>query len=200
MLEKNQKLNDPKIRKYLKKKVLHNHLANPDILVLDECGLRHGSAIIDILVISDNLEGFEIKSDVDSLHRLKNQSKIFSDTLDKMTLVVGQKLIEGAMKIIPDWWGVKLVTRETDGNIKFDTIKSSTLNFNVDILSAVKLLWKDEALDILKDVDPNHGVRWKPKKEIYLRLAEVLDEKDFKYRICTKIKSRQNWKFDSQHV
>ena len=49
---------------------------------------------------------FEIKSNENTLRRLPGQIEIYSRTLETVTLVVGNKHLEQALKVIPKWWGV----------------------------------------------------------------------------------------------
>ncbi|WP_332832648.1 hypothetical protein [Escherichia coli] len=44
------------------------------------------------------------------MERLPLQIKHYSSVMDKVTLVVAEKHLEGALKLIPGWWGVKTVS------------------------------------------------------------------------------------------
>ena len=46
---------------------------------------------IDIAVVKGALHGFEIKSDFDNLKRLARQVDLYSQVLDRATLVVGER-------------------------------------------------------------------------------------------------------------
>ena len=41
--------------------------------------------------------------------------------------------------------------------------------------SVVKLLWREEALQVLRELNADAGVRSKPRKQIYERLAATAD-------------------------
>jgi hypothetical protein len=49
--------------------------SDPETIILDELGLRHGAARVDIVVVNGNLIGFELKSDRDDLRRLPKQAR-----------------------------------------------------------------------------------------------------------------------------
>nr|MBA2702680.1 sce7726 family protein [Blastocatellia bacterium] len=84
-------MNDKQLRHAVKTKVLERYAGDPETRILDELGLRHGAARIDIAVVNGILHGFELKSDMDSLKRLPHQVQIYSSVLDKVTLVVGRR-------------------------------------------------------------------------------------------------------------
>jgi len=67
-------MNDAGIRRNLHCKKLRRHHVDPDTLVVDELGLKHGKCRADIAVINGHLMGYEIKSDDDSLRRLAGHS------------------------------------------------------------------------------------------------------------------------------
>ena len=92
-------MRDRDVRKALHHKVLKEHHGDTNTLVLDELGLRHGVARVDVAVVNGYLHGFEIKSDSDTLDRLPSQVTIYNAVLDRATLVVGEKHI--ALKGLP---------------------------------------------------------------------------------------------------
>lgn len=57
-------MRDIDVRNALRRKVLKKHEGEADTRVLDELGLRHGVARIDIAVVNGWLHGFEIKSEL----------------------------------------------------------------------------------------------------------------------------------------
>src|SRR5215212_6095693 len=98
-------MKDFDIRIALKRTLLSRYAKNPSARIFDELGLRHGAARVDIAVISGLIHGFELKSDYDTLQRLPSQVKIYNSVLDRITLVVGQRYIDKATALIPEWWG-----------------------------------------------------------------------------------------------
>ena len=40
----------------------------------------------------------------------------------------------------------------------------------------VKLLWKPEALRLLESIGEAHGLRWRPRREAYLRLLTAIPD------------------------
>jgi len=105
-------MNDRDIRVVLKEELLRQYVNDEDTLVLDEVGLRHGTARIDLVVVNDRLHGYEIKSDRDSLKRLLDQVRVYSSVMDRMTLVVGYRHAYDALRMVPEWWGVRLAEKK----------------------------------------------------------------------------------------
>lgn len=168
-------MNDKQIRVALRNKVFRHYRLTPSALVLEEVGIRHGAARVDFLVVNGLLHGFELKSDRDNLSRLENQIQIFSSTLDRVTLVVGYRLVDKALRMVPEWWGVKLANLGKRGAIHFRDARTPKNNPCVEKEAVVKLLWQDQALQVLEELGADVGVRSKTRKEIYARLAECAD-------------------------
>lgn len=116
-------MNDPQIRTALKRKALVRYEKDPETVILDELGLRHGAARIDIAVVNGRLHGFEIKSDRDTLNRLPYQAKIFNSVLDRITLIVTQRHVHAAKEVVPVWWGIMLAEKGSRGAVHFSSIR-----------------------------------------------------------------------------
>ncbi len=80
-----------------------------------------------------------------------------------------------AIKMIPDWWGVKLADLGPRGAVCFSDARPPKNNPDVDKHFVVKLLWKSEALEILTGLGLQTGLKSKSRKEVYHRLAENAD-------------------------
>ncbi|MCA9732648.1 sce7726 family protein [candidate division KSB1 bacterium] len=189
-----KKMNDFVIRLALKDKLATEYTNIHQTRILDEFGIKHGAARIDVIVINNILHGFEIKSGKDTLRRLKSQAQIYSAVLNKVTLVVDIKHLDKAIKIIPKWWGVVTVEKRNNSFIKFTQIRKEKSNPQIDILSVVKLLWRNEALDLLEKIDKAKGYRSKPRKVIYKRVSELYDFEQIQEKVVSQIKSRANWR------
>lgn len=193
-------MNDYQIRTALKQKLRTMHLRDTESLVLDELGLKHGSARIDLVVLSSILHGFELKSDRDTLVRLPNQARIYNSVLDRVTLVVGNRHAKKAMQIVPDWWGVILVDKERSGEMCFLNLRQPQNNPSPDILAIAKLLWREEALNFLQEVGAEKGFRYKTRAAIYARLTEVVELDLLRSRVRHQLKNRTNWRSGGQQM
>ncbi len=187
-------MNDYQIRTALKHKTFVRYNNDPETLILDELGLRHGAARIDIAVLNGRLHGFEIKSDRDTLKRLPGQAAIFNSVLDRITLVVTHRYAYEAMRIVPDWWGIKLAEKGPRGAIHFVSLRRPRNNPSPDIAAVAKLLWRDEALSLLEEIGAAKGVRSKPRAVLYARLIEVADPDFVHSRVLRQLKDRKDWR------
>jgi len=166
--------------------------------IFEELGVRHGAARIDIAVINGFMHGYEIKSDSDTLERLPGQMNEFNAVFDKMTLVVGKRHLYDAINIIPDWWGIIVAKIDANCKVFFQTIREAEDNQDQVGVSIARLLWKEEALQILEEQNKAKGVRSKPREFIYQRLANVLDAETLKEKVRdTLLVSREDWRSDA---
>lgn len=187
-------MRDRDVRQALHQKVLMDHHGDSNTRVLDELGLRHGVCRVDIAVVNSYLHGYEIKSDADTLDRLPNQISIYSSILDRASLVVGKKHVEKAKAIIPEWWGIKIVTAGSRGAINFETHRSVSMNPKIDPLALAELLWRPEAVSILKKLGAPTAILRKPRASLYQYLAEVLNLDELRRLIRQFLKAREKWR------
>lgn len=161
----------------------------------EEFGVRHGAARIDIAVFNGIMHGYEIKSDRDTLIRLPEQMNEFNAVFDKLTLVVGKRYLYDAINIVPNWWGIMVAKIDANHEIFFQTIREADDNKNQIGVSIARLLWKEEALQILEERNMARGVRSKPREFIYQRLANVLDTDTLKEKVKNALLvSREDWR------
>lgn len=192
-------MNDQDIRTVLKAELMRRHAKDDNTLVLDELGIRHGAARIDVVVVNHQLHGYEIKSDRDSLKRLPHQIKAYSSIMDRVTLVVGYRHAYEALRMVPEWWGVRLAeTKKQSGTVVLSSARPARNNPKVDLDAAVALLWRGEALAILEEMGAAGGVRSKRRSEIYKRLVELSDSDFLRSRIRQQLKQRRCWRVGVQ--
>ena len=186
-------MNDSDIRKKLKRCLQEEYFNDSNTLIVEELVLRHGYGRVDLAVINGAIEGYEIKSDRDSLKRLPSQCQIYSSVLDRVTLVVGCRHIEVAIGIVPDWWGVQLATRTQD-EISFSLVRQAEMNPTSNLLGLTKLLWREEALALLDELDQKKGNSKKTRKDLYELLTRVADENWLRMKIKQQLFCRENWR------
>lgn len=192
-------MNDLDIRKVLKSELLDKHGSDSETMILEELGLKHGRTRIDLVVINDRLHGYEIKSDRDSLKRLTEQINIYSSIMDRVTLVVGYRHAYNALKMVPEWWGVRLAEKdEESGAVFLSDARLPTDNPRVDINAIASLLWRDEALDILEEIGESKGVHSKTRTDIYNRLVQVIEPRHLCAIVRRQLKSRKDWRSGAQ--
>ncbi len=189
--------NDLIIRSALKKDLLNHHSQDEKVRIIEELGIQHGTARVDIAVINGIMHGYEIKSDKDTLQRLPVQIDSFNSVFDKMTLVVGKNHLYQAINIVPEWWGIIVAKINDNGSVIFNTIREEEFNMNQNSISVARLLWRDEALKILERNKEADGFYSKPRDLIYKKLAGVLDKKTLIEEVRETIFLRTDWRPDS---
>jgi hypothetical protein len=189
-------LRDIDLRTALHAKILRRHRGDPDTLVLDEFGLRHGEARVDIGVVNGRIHGFEIKSDRDTLARLPGQVAIYSEVLDRVTLVVGERHARHAAELVPEWWGVKLAVGGSRGGVHFRGIKPTRENPRLNPTAVAELLWRSEALSVLQRRGLGQGMLSKTRRQLYARLAAVLTLDEIRDEVRAALKARPYWRAD----
>ncbi len=185
------------IRVGLMQKLRVNYAGKDDLKIIPELGVRHGSARIDIAVVNGVMHGYEIKSDRDTLSRLPEQVEQYSAVFDQVTLVVGKRHLFDAINLVRDWWGITLVKVDENGEVFFQSIREPQENPTQVKESIARLLWREEALQILETEKCAAGFRSKPRERIYQHLAEVLDMDSLKAHVRkTLLISREGWRSD----
>ncbi len=164
--------------------------ARGDSLLIEELSLGAGSPRIDIAVLGTRLIGFEIKSDKDTLYRLPDQMKAYSQVFDKVTLLVSYKHAFEALKLIPEWWGVKLVRLGTRGGVYFDDARFARWNPNDNTRGMLGLLWRREVLELI-DEFPQHAIpRTGRRSDLCDQILSAVDSRQIHERALHKIKFR----------
>lgn len=186
---------DKDVRQAVKDKILKAHINDPSTLVIDELGLDHGRNRVDIAVINGELHGYELKSDSDNLLRLPQQSMAYSSIMDKVTLVVGEKHVQEAINIIPDWWGVKIATMNHRGIVNIVTYRRNKKNKDIDPFELSKLIWKEEALALLEiKIKVDWRIRKLTRKDIYKLIVDTFSLNEIRDNTRAILKSRVNWR------
>ncbi len=192
-------MKDCDIRQVLLSDLERKYGNDPDTIVVEELGLCQGESRIDIAVINGTMHGIEIKSDEDTLKRLPIQMEFYNRSFDTVTLVVGSKHLKSARQIIPKWWGV-VEAKENGNETTLTKRRKDRKNPKLDPEAIVQLLWRDEAIEILKRRNLQHGYISKTKWEIFDRLIEKLSVFEIQSEVRNHLKSRENWRSDLQPV
>lgn len=189
--------NDIIIRSALKKLLTNRHAQDKKVRIIEELGVQHGTARVDIAVVNGIMHGYEIKSDQDTLQRLPRQMEVFNSVFDKITLVVGKNHLYQAINIVPEWWGIMVAKSNNNGSVIFNLIRGEEFNKNQDSVSIARLLWREEALRILEKNKVADGFYSKPRDFIYKKLASVLDQEALSEEVREKLFLRADWRPDA---
>jgi hypothetical protein len=189
---------DGEIRRYLKQDLLSTYSNDPDTVIIEELGLRHGYCRVDLAVVNGSLHGFEIKSDRDTFRRLSRQADTYNRVFDFVTLVTGERHADSAMRIAQPWWGIQVAGSGRGSDLRLLEVRKPSENPLPDKLAITKLLWREEALTLLEELGAASGVRSKPRRHVYSRLAEAADLDVVRARVRRQLKSRLDWRSGGQ--
>jgi hypothetical protein len=187
-------MNDAEIRQNFHMKRLRRQHTQKDTLVIDELGLNHGKCRADIAVVNGHFVGYEIKSNSDSLRRLKEQVKSYNAIFDKVSVIVGDRYIDSIRKHVPEWWGVIVSVRGPRGAVNFDIIREAQINKNIDPISIAQLLWRDEAAEILSQKKLPPKILRQPRAVLYEYLIDKLNISELRKFVREYFKKRKNWR------
>jgi len=189
-------MRDVDVRQVLKDRLEKTHAADEGARLVEELGLCNGTARADIAVVNGTLKGYEIKSEQDTLNRLKNQASVYSQVFDTVTLVVAERHVEHAKELVPLWWGIEVAVFNAASELEIKPIRDEQINPCVDALTLVQLLWRDEVLAILKKTGSSQSVNSKPRAFLWEYLAESMELADLKDVVRLALKSRKGWRVD----
>lgn len=184
-------MRDAEIRSELLEHLRHYHADQPDTRIVSELDLC-GSVRVDIAVVNGMLCGYELKSDADTLRRLPEQARVYSQVLDRATLVVTEHHVEAALEIVPDWWAI-FVAVEVGGGVALQTRRGGADNPAVDARALVQLLWRDEVLEELAARGMERGLRSKPRGTLWDVFAS-LPLADVQGSVRRRLKVRAGWR------
>jgi hypothetical protein len=187
-------LRDGDIRSALidKLKKLYSH--DPHTIILHEFGLFEHRVRIDLAVVNGLMSGFEIKSDADTLERLPYQQEIYNRIFDNVVIVVGRSQLSKVKAVIPQWWGIWVAWNNTD-KVEFRVAREPGENQNVDPHALVRCLWKQEALEIVKEKGLYEKKLDKSRRAVLWDiLADSIPTDELKELVCSHLKQRYDWR------
>lgn len=107
---------------------LETRLQDKPHLLVPEVEVRWGTPVrIDEMLITDQVTGYEIKSDKDSVARLERQIRGYNPFVQRAHLVVGNRLRAHATALLPPWWGIWLATPGATG-VKLKEVRKARRN------------------------------------------------------------------------
>jgi hypothetical protein len=177
---------DPEVRALLRDYLDHIHQGT-DTRVLEELGLCQGDVRVDVAAVNGELSGYEIKSPSDTLARFPRQCRFYSKVVDRAWLVAPEKTLATASA--PSWWGL-IAVFDLDDRLGLRVVRPALLNPQPDALSIAKLLWRDEALECLRNAGRARGVMTKSRTVIWKRLVECVGLDDLRAAVRDALQRR----------
>jgi hypothetical protein len=183
---------DRDVRTALRARLDEAHAGESDTLVVDELDLC-GVSRIDVAVINGALSGYEIKSAADTLRRLPAQADVYSRIFDHVVVVAANKHIDHVLETCPNWWGL-CVADWHEGRLTLMDVRRPGMNPSPEASHLVQLLWRDEALSALDSFGLASGIRSKPRKQLWDRLASELELSEVQSIVRSALKRRTAWR------
>lgn len=187
-------LNDASIRKAVHSKLLRRQHSDPETLVVEELGLEHGASRVDVAAINGLIQGYEIKSDADDLSRLTHQIQIYSRVFDKLTVISGDRHTSDCESALPYWCGLVRCGIGPRGGKTFETIRPARRNSDVNSHSVAMLLWRNEAVEVLRQLDSSPKLLRKSRDVLYSEIADKLSHSEVRSVVAQALKERKGWR------
>lgn len=192
---------DTDIRQALIRRLERAYADDQDTLIRQELGVQQGHRRVDLAVINGELVGYEIKSDRDTLARLADQADAYGAVLDRLWLVTTDRYLERAKVILPRWWGLMVAAEKhpspsaqhSRGDVVLRVVRRPRLNRQQDPMSVAQLLWREEALEVLRGRKLHRGLSKKARWYVWERLADSLDLVELRAVVRDRLRARREW-------
>ncbi|CAN7760803.1 sce7726 family protein [Pseudorhodoferax sp. LjRoot39] len=170
---------------------LSGRASAPGARMFEELGIERGGARVDLALVEDGLEAFELKSDLDNFGRLHNQIHAYNRVFDRITLVTGSTLSDAALDVMPRWWGIWAVRRLKNGNLSLKKIRDAARNPRQETRSLATLLWREEAADVLLDETGELPSKRASRAQLCDSIAEQVQLHSLRRHVARRLVSRQ---------
>lgn len=184
------------VRKAFHLEVLKLEHDKADTFVIDELGLRNGEIRADIAVVNGKMIGYEIKTERDTLNRLRNQILAYNEVFNRIYIVTAHNHLAKVLDAVPAWWGIYIIGISDSSAFSFDLYRKAQLNKRLKCLGLAKLLWKDEVLEILNDKMKFNLKSSVSKEELYEILSGTCPSNRLSKLVINYLKTRPRWRKD----
>lgn len=170
---------------------LQKRLSGRDLMI-EELGVEHGSARVDVAIASSRLAGYEIKSDFDTLDRLARQMHTYQRVFDALTIVTTAAFVDEVEALLPPSWGVIIARPSSLQQVTLVQRRQATPNKRQDATSVAAMLWRDEAYAFLMEQCGAVVRANATRGEIYEALAMRVPPDAIRDRVLETLKARDN--------
>lgn len=129
------------VRGALRQRLIAERKQVPNLF--DEFWVPRSHERADVALVSREMNGYEIKTERDTLRRLPRQAAAYGRVFDRCTAVVASRHSSAVIDMLPEWWGVVEVS--VNGSVNFTVARTARANPEVDPETLVRLLWREEA-------------------------------------------------------
>jgi hypothetical protein len=192
-------MTDSDIRRAIRANLIPDIVGDSPGRVVEEMTICAGDARVDLAVINGKLHGFEIKSDADTLGRLKGQISAYNRVFDTMTIICGERHLEVVKTTIPDWWGIYSV-KYNFSTVELTKQRCAEINRAVCGLALAQLLWKSELAALLNEAGVKRGVAGKPCRELWRIVSNTFPTSALQDKVREILRIRADWRVAAQQV
>ncbi|MHC4398293.1 MAG: sce7726 family protein [Planctomycetota bacterium] len=187
-------MRDCQIRQALRTHLVRRYATTDSgTLVIDELPICRHAARADLAVINGSLLGYEIKSERDTLRRLDSQMAAYDKVFEYATVVAANNHINELLRRVPAWWGVTEAHFSGD-RVRLQRLREPGANLGQCPLSICQLLWRDEALDILKVRGLRTGTRGHTRRRLWEKIADAVPLDELRWMVVQRLKARGHWR------
>jgi hypothetical protein len=181
---------DGQIRFSLHARLAEAHGREPDTRIQNELGLCQGATRVDVAVINGHLSGYEIKSDRDTLARLPKQVELYNNVLDFSWIVTTPRFAEKVDGYISAWWGLLVVEPLSESAVEWHMVRDAARNGTVNPISVAQLLWREEAMEELRQRSADRGLSRATRWVVWERLIETVTLAELQEIVRRRLKVR----------
>lgn len=189
-----QALHDPEIRALLLPFIRQEYTDHPDLVCLEEFAIYGGTNRADVAALNGCSHGYEIKSELDTLDRLRSQVDAYCAVFERATLVTAPRHLGHIKDIVPDWWGIVEVRPSDNPDGLLCRTRESKLNPAPSGVAIASLLWRAELLELLSRLGLDSGVRSKPVEALVGRLAVHVQLDRLSSHVREILRARGEWR------
>lgn len=161
-------------------------------VLIEELGVEHGAARVDVALVSNRLVGFEIKSDFDTLDRLARQMHTYHRVFDSLTLVTTMSYLHQVEALLPKWWGILIAVPENNSQVRFIEQRPAKVHDRQDPASLAAMLWRDEAYGFLVAKSGPVVKARAARHAIYEAIAEVVPLEQIRAEVTSALLARSS--------
>ena len=95
-------------------------------------------------------------------------------------------------------WGIILADQGSRGTIHFKTIRSSSKNPYKENIAIARLLWRNEAQDLLLKLGTKGKILKSKREDLYLEISKRMTTKELQDSVRNYLIIRQDWRDQSR--
>lgn len=157
-----------------------------------ELHVSMGEGRIDVAAVNGRLVGYEIKSAADSFARLPRQIDVYGRVVDEAVLVVERRRPDALLERIPWWWGLWSARSDGEG-CTLEVVRAPAANPTPQALATAQLLWRDEALALLREHRSVNGLARANRWRLWTLITDVVPLPELQRYVRAALRARPGW-------